>query len=195
MATLPTSRPQASRATVLSAARKQWVKAHPDTYLPDSFLLFVRGYYFRTMGDPTKNDRGIYDDAAFVVGPEVFASFHANSDPSIFRVGIATLLPGFYPYRLGNHGISRPGGGYPALRPATPGEALPVKRDGESRIPSARPGIAINIHRGGYNTTSSEGCQTIHPTQWAAFYALARAEVLKQPNRRIWVGIIEGPIN
>jgi len=191
----PASRPQASLDTVLAAAKKQWDESHPGYPLPPTFILFVRGYYFRTMGDPAKNDRGIYDDAAFIVTPQTLASFNANSDPSAFRKGIATLLPGFYPYRLGNHGISRPGGGYPALRPATPGEALPVTRDGDPRIPSATPGIAINIHKGSLRSTSSAGCQTIHPSQWVEFYRLAAAETKKQPNQRIWVGITNGPIN
>jgi lysozyme len=128
-------------------------------------LLGIRGYYKRTMGDPTKNDRNIYDDAIFIISNNGYWAFNANTDPSTFKKGIATLLPGVYRYRKGKHGISRPGGGYPALRPATPGEKLPVYRDstGESM------GIALNIHKGGYKTTSSEGCQTIHPSQWDQF--------------------------
>lgn len=113
----------------------------------------------------------------FIVSPTIFAAFNANTDPSAFRKSIATLLPGVHPYRPGNHGISRPGGGYPAFRPATPNEALPVRRDGETTIPSARPGIAINIHRGSRTTTSSEGCQTIPPAQWPHFHATLTAEL------------------
>jgi lysozyme len=131
-------------------------------------LLAVRGYYLRSMGDPTKNDIGIYDDAMFIVSPSAYASFNANTDPSRHKPGIATLLPGLYLYRKGRHGISR-GPGYPALRPATPGEKLPVARYGESRVPSARPGVALNIHEGSRNSTSSEGCQTIYPTQYKSF--------------------------
>jgi len=121
------------------------------------------------MGKKGKNDRGIYDDAIFVCGPNIFKGFRANVDPSIFRKGIATLAPGVHWYHRGKHGITRPGGGYPAFRPATKDEELPVMRDGQ---PGMSQGVAINIHKGGYGSTSSEGCQTIYPDEWAAFYAL-----------------------
>lgn len=127
-------------------------------------LLGIRGYYKRTMGDPNKNDRGIYDDAHFIIAPGFFQSFNANTDPSVFRKGIAVLKPGVHWYRKGNHGISK-GPGYPALRPATPGERLPVTRDGIGDDW----GIALNIHRGGFKKTSSEGCQTIPPSQYDSY--------------------------
>lgn len=138
-------------------------------------LVGLRGYYRDSMGVPGKNDRGIYDDAIFIVSPRHFSSWNANVDPSVFRPGIATLACGIHPYRRGNHGISRKGGGYPAFRPATKNEELPVVRDGVLVDP--RPGVAINIHRGGRNSTSSEGCQTLPPTQWNAFYAALDGEL------------------
>lgn len=137
-------------------------------------LVGVRGYYRDTMGAPGQNDRGLYDDALFVVSPTHFSTWNGNTDPSIYRPGIASLVPGVHRYRRGNHGLSRPGGGYPAFRPATPGEQLPVVRDG---VVNPRPGVAINIHRGGRNTTSSEGCQTLPPQQWPAFYAALTGEM------------------
>lgn len=130
-------------------------------------LVGIRGYYRDTMGEEGKNDRGIYDDAMFIISPECYVSFNANTDPSRFKKGIASLKPGVHRYRKGNHGISR-GPGYPALRPATSGERLPVTRDGIGDDM----GVAINIHKGGRGTTSSEGCQTIPPSQWDAFINL-----------------------
>lgn len=175
---VPPSRPQADRANVSRRALRAWA-AGREGPLPEFFVYGERGYYLDTMGRPGANDRGIYDDAIFVVSPNAFASFNANVDPSVFRPGIATLRPGVYPYRRGRHGVSRDRPGrivsYPAFRPATPGEQLPVSRDG---IPAGpRPGVAINIHRGGLNSTSSEGCQTIHPRQWDSFYHLVDTEM------------------
>ena len=127
-------------------------------------ILGIRGYYLNSMGEVGKNDVGIYDDAIFIISPDHFSAYNGNTDPSRMHKGVAVLKSGIYPYRRGNHGITRPGGGYPALRPATAGEQLPVTRDGKDSV-----GIAINIHKGGYSTTSSEGCQTIYPDQWSEF--------------------------
>jgi len=135
--------------------------------VPDAVkLVGIRGYYKDTMGKPGENDRGIYDDAIFLIGPAVFFAFNANTDPSVIRQHIAKLVPGIHYYKKGKHGLSKPGGGYPALRPDTVGEALPVTRDGED---GTKIGVAINIHKGSYNSTSSEGCQTIYPDQWIQF--------------------------
>jgi hypothetical protein len=158
---IPKSRPQMPRDRAVKLLRDNNVHASVA-------LLGIRGYYLDSMGVRGANDIGVYDDAIFIVGPEAFISYNANTDPSRHKPGIATLLPGVHLYRRGKHGISK-GAGYDALRPATPGELLPVRRHGEAQVPSARPGQAINIHRGSRHSTSSEGCQTIHPDQWQSF--------------------------
>lgn len=164
---LPASTPKASLDRVTKAIKK--------AKLTDAVVLVgVRGYFRDSMGKPGQNDRGIYDDALFIVSPTHFSAWNANTDPSAHRPGIASLVPGVHRYRRGNHGISRPGGGYPAFRPATPGEQLPVTRDG---VVNPKPGIAINIHRGSRTSTSSEGCQTVPPTQWDSFYAALTTEM------------------
>jgi lysozyme len=194
MSIIPSSTPKATRDLVLATLQKQWVKDRPDEPMPEFLVGAIRAYYSTTFA-PAGNNRGVYDDAIFVIGKDTFAAFNANTDPSPFRHGVASLLPGCYPYKKGNHGISRPGGGYPAFRPATKREELPVRRDGEKQVPSARPGVAINIHRGGYNTTSSLGCQTLHPPQWDAFYGLVKLETNRRKLLQFWYVLAEGPIN
>lgn len=187
---IPPARPKATREQVLAAASASWATIFRKEPLPDMFLFGVRGYYRDTMGKPGTNDRGIYDDAIFVVGPQSFGAFNANTDPSAYRPGIATLRPGWHPYRPGYHKRGKPTG-HPAFRPATAGEALPVDRDG---LAAPSPGIAINIHRGGAHSTSSEGCQTIPPTQWDAFFNLALLEMERAGLKRLWYGLTAGPI-
>lgn len=132
-------------------------------------VLGIRGYYKSTMGNPLKNDRGIYDDAMFIISPDMFASYNANTDPSINRAGIATLVaPQIVMYKVGTHGIS---GKNPreAFRQASFG--IEVVRDGKDEIfkDSAQSPFWIDIHDGGQYTTSSEGCQTVCKPQWPSF--------------------------
>lgn len=162
---VPPARPRVSAEEI-----EKIVREHAVT--DKVVLVGIRGYYANSMGGPG-NDRGIYDDAIALLSPTAFATFNANTDPSIYSPGVATLVPGVHRYRKGRHGISR-GAGYPALRPATKGEALPVTRDGQ---PGVSEGIAINIHSGTRSSTSSRGCQTIHPLQWLAFQKLVYSEM------------------
>lgn len=136
-------------------------------------VIAFRGYYMDTMGVPGQNDRGIYDDAMCVVYPGGFVTFNGNTDPSRHKESVATLVPGLHFYKQGKHGMTtHADGGYPAFRPATPDESLPVWRDGQDWGVKVFKGIAINLHKGGYTTTSSEGCQTVHPDQWLEFQTM-----------------------
>jgi len=172
MSIIPATRPATRRDNVA----KRIEKLLPRGVHFSVILYAVRGF-FLDMGSPERNDRAIYDDAIFVFSPTAYVAYNANCDPSISRAGIATLVPGCYLFKRGRHGISR-GRGYPALRPATRGEALPVYRDGEAGV-SKRPGVAINIHRGGETTTSSAGCQTLPPSQWQSFIGLTYQEMAR----------------
>ncbi|MBK8810693.1 MAG: hypothetical protein IPN69_08170 [Acidobacteria bacterium] len=125
-------------------------------------LVGIRGYYLDSKGKPGTNDRGIYDDAIILITPKICITFLANTDPSIFRPGIATMRPGVHRYYKGKHKQR-----YWALRLV--GETVPVTRDGQT---GTKTGIALNIHKGCFRTTGSEGCQTIHPQYWDEFIEL-----------------------
>jgi lysozyme len=176
---LPSSRPQQAKEKTLAMV----IKARIEDRVA---LVGIRGYYSETF-KPSGNQRNIYDDAIILLSPSCHATFNANTDPSLFKKGVASLIPGVHRYKKGNHGISKPSGGYPALRPATPNEALPVIRDSEGESL----GIAINIHKGGYNTTSSLGCQTIYPTQWDGFINLVYSEMSRYNQKTIPYLLVE----
>ena len=162
-AILPLSRPQIGSEEALKLIRQAGVN---DAVA----LLGIRGYYRDTMGAVGANDRGIYDDCIVAVSPTAFATFNANTDPSVKRKHVAVLMPGVWRYRKGKHKISSPDG-YPAFVQA---DKVTVARDEEGLDTGW---FGINIHRGGVNSTSSLGCQTIYPTQWDSFRSLVYGEM------------------
>lgn len=138
-------------------------------------IVGIRGYYRDTMGAPMVNDRGIYDDALFILSRQATVAFNGNTDPSRYRAGqgtsesrkgMASLMPGaWFVHRFDLHN-----GKYLALCQRA-GEVT-VMRDGNPPYRDTGD-FGINIHRGGINTTSSLGCQTLHPSQWDSFITLA----------------------
>lgn len=157
---IPTAKPKAEFADVSA-----WLREFAPTVTDSVILVGKRGYYAKTMGPTPGNDRGLYDDALFIVAPDLFAAFNANVDPSAFRPGIANLKPGVWRYKPGQHGVTfkRTGYPYPAFVQAG---AVAVARDGKGDDTGW---FGINIHRGSNTTTSSLGCQTIPPKQWDHF--------------------------
>ncbi|MFZ1688707.1 MAG: hypothetical protein WAU70_14860 [Flavobacteriales bacterium] len=170
---LPSSRPQQERAKTEATLQANGVV--------DGFALIgVRGYYLKSMGAADKNDRGIYDDAILLLTPSAYITFNANCDPSLFRPHIATLKTGKWMYKIGIHGMSKPPSRrYKALVQAA---QVVVQRDGAA---DERGFFGINIHRGSRNSTSSLGCQTIHPDQWEAFIALVEGEMKRAGRKEI----------
>jgi hypothetical protein len=133
-------------------------------------VLAIRGYYLDSMGKKTLNDRGIYDDAMFVVWPDGIARFQGNTDPSGYRKGsgtgaskgMAVLKSGIWLYGTGKHK------GRVAFRQCEP---FTVIRDGLK--PYEDTGFhAINLHSGGSVSTSSLGCQTVPVETWLTFKTL-----------------------
>lgn len=176
---IPKTLPRATLAEIEKVIRANKSQIRDD----DSVILVtIRGYYLRSMGDPTRNDRNLYDDAAFIVSPTHFSSWNFNVDPSVHRAGVASLIEGVHRYKPGLHGVSfkRSGYPYPAFIPAAPGKRVPVRRDGQKGIQT---GVALNIHKGSRTTTSSLGCLTVPPNQWDGFFH-ALTDQLKRHNQK-----------
>lgn len=156
-----------------SSTRQQIVKL-TNNYSGYPYIVGLRGY-FKELGRPNKNDRGLYDDAIFFVTANEMFAFNANTDPGWYgynsdpdtRAGVATLKEGTWEYVIGMH------------RGSTVHEALiqhgnfTVYRDGNKtsgkKIEDTGR-FGINLHRGGSKSTSSAGCQTIPPSQWNEFF-------------------------
>lgn len=146
------------------------------------YLVGLRGY-----DAPEKNARGIYDDAMILVGPNHLSTYNANTDPSYaFQKHLASLKPGLWEYKLGIHGLSKPEAQqYQALVQAA---EVTVERDGEGLDTGF---FGINIHRGGVNTTSSLGCQTIVPDQWPTFIENVKEQLARAGQKTIPYALIE----
>lgn len=176
-------KPKESREAVLKRVRKAvsasdiLTERSLDDWAAAPVKLFgVRGYF------GAGNKRGIYDDAIFVETVDGDrAAFNANVDPSSRKTGRASLEANqIVWYKPGFHGYGRKSG-HPAFRQAS---VCIVARDGGTGNGTAIGGglfkdspnkrFWINLHKGGYRTTSSAGCQTIPPQQWEAFYSLVR---------------------
>ena len=170
MLQIPPSRPNLSRENLHARIAVHNINRSEHPLL----IIGIRGYYRNTMGAPGANDRGIYDDALFIETPEATVSYNGNTDPSRYRKGqgkgagkgMACLMAGaYFAHRFALHR-----GKYTAL--CQKSGAVSVMRDGEN--PYVDTGyFGINIHRGELSTTSSLGCQTVHPSQWDSFINLA----------------------
>ncbi|MCZ4088891.1 lysozyme [Sinorhizobium psoraleae] len=168
---LPLNRPKQSAAITQSVLQKFQDLIPEDGRDDVVAIVAVRGYYLNTMGKESANDRGVYDDAIFVVEPNGVHNFNGNTDPSRFGRGIARLKPRqAIRYRPGPHGFSRKNGPYPAFRQDSDCTVIRDETGEDTDSPTSR--FWINLHRGGVTSTSSLGCQTVPPHQWNEFKTL-----------------------
>lgn len=147
------------------------------------YLVGIRGYFLDSMGKKGQNDRGVFDDAIAVISPEGVFTFNANVDPASFKKGIANLKTNTtdgWLYKQGIHGLSKPKDQqYMAFVQAA---KVTVARDKQGDDTGM---FGINIHRGRTLSVSSLGCQTLVPSQWDAFYALACGQMKKYNQKTI----------
>lgn len=152
MSIVPASRPRITRPEAMEI-----LDAHLVSGINECVLLGIRGYYLDSMGVRGQNDKDLYDDALIVISPDVFKTFNFNTDPAKqYGVNAAMIDAGKYPFYRGLHH-----GKYNALRPYPEGVGLPCTRHGVHSTAHD-----TNIHKGGFNSTGSAGCQTIYPPQY-----------------------------
>lgn len=163
---VPAARPELDRT-----AAENLLRAYGIT---GPAILGRRSYYRDTMGAPGKGERGIYDDAIAIVTPTYYKTFNANTDPSVRRPRIAVLKAGAWDYKIGIHNLSKDPDTHPHYTALVQAGPVTVVRDGAGEDSGW---FGINIHKGGVNTTSSEGCQTIYPTQWQEFITAVQHEM------------------
>ena len=157
---IPTDRPKISRAEIEAMLKAQ----NFDLSKHKICIVGIRGYYKKSMGDPTKNDIGVYDDACAVISETEFATFNFNTDPSADAYGRATLVAGLYfSYCLDLHR-----GDYLAVCQRK-GMVNVTRNQKTGRFTG---NFGINIHRGGLDNTWSEGCQTVPSRQYTDFISL-----------------------
>ena len=198
-APIPQSKPKASLSVVKFAAQDAWDDEHDALPMPETFVLLVRAYYDATMGKPG-NDVAMYDDAAFIVSPGHFSAWNANTDPSRYgwNAGagkyMARLKPGCYTYRRLKHKMNSPSGYMAFGQGDKPVTVERIKEDG--KVAKEETGcFGINLHRGGINGTSSEGCMTIPTGQWPIFDQTL-ANVLKARDiLEFTLILVDGPIS
>ena len=201
--------PKVSRAVLEATAAAHWATFGPSGIaLPERYLMGVRGYRQNSMGKPGVNDFGIWDDAIFYIAPGICLKENGNTDPS--RAGwnagagkpMAVLNAGVWPFRRGPHKKIKV-----ALRQMTPDEAKKRNVPNDGRVSVTRTYAqgdqrnyqeagyyAINIHPGGINGTSSEGCQTIPRDRAGAFLQKVWDDTLAAKADYVWYLLVDGPI-
>ena len=147
-----------------------------------------------------------YDDelALWTNQLQFIKTFNWNADPSAYIIGSvakAILKKGVHFYTLSYHHKWNNAKRYVALRPATPGEQLPVWRSNGRGGFYSSIGVAIDQHKGGSDSTWSEGCQTTHFSQYPEFIqTIGKAlgvsvplGVVKKPDKLLMIGVGKFP--
>lgn len=194
MIPIPQSRPKASLSVVMAAAKAEWEKTN-TTPLPSLFVLGVRGYYDSTIGE-AGNDINAYDDAFFIISPLSMTSWNGNTDPTRYGVNpradgkcMARLKTGCWTMRPRMHR-----GKYQAYgQEESPVTVERIRANGSiSRTETGC--FGIDLHLGGINGTSSEGCQTVPPDQWEKFRKELNATLHLNKVKKFSYILINGPL-
>ncbi|MEL6503468.1 MAG: glucosaminidase domain-containing protein [Pseudomonadota bacterium] len=179
----PKGRPQ-QPSKVTRAILQDWDHA----YEGQTVMLAVRGYFRDSKGKPGVNDRGIFDDAVFVVSPRGVWAFNFNVDPSRYRDGIASYKADqSISFKQGIHGYSKPAHlRYPALEQVS---VAHITRDEQADEVGD---FHMNIHKGSASgSTSSLGCCTVPVEQWDEFFGVVCREMDADGQKLIHMVLLE----
>lgn len=195
MIPIPRNKPQASLSVVMDSAKQEWNKFNEEDLFPETFVLAVRGYFSKTIGE-VGNDINVYDDAHFIVSPLGISAWNSNVDPTRYgwnaKAGkyMARLSAGCWKFQSLIHR-----GKYQAFGQ---GDNL-VKVDrvrADESVARVETGLfGINDHLGGVNGTSSEGCMTHPPTQWNDYRKKLNEVLALASLKQFDFILVEGPIN
>ena len=195
MIPIPKAKPKATRDLVVRKATEAWAAKNGTAPTPERFVIAVRGYYSATIGKEG-NDIAAYDDAFFIVTPTTMTSWNGNSDPSRYgwNAGagkfMARLKPGCWWFRPLIHR-----GKYQAFGQGPyPVTVERIKPDGTVALTESGE-FGINLHLGGVNGTSSEGCCTLPPEQWSDFRRDLNGMLHLAGLKRFAFILMDGPIN
>jgi lysozyme len=206
----PATLPKASRTLVAQKALKRWRADGNEGPLPVVYVLAVRAYRKRTMGDPGRNDVGIFDDAFFLVTPDGMLAENANTDPS--RLGwnpgvgkpYGILQPGVWWFYPGPHkGLK---GCFRQADDAAVAKKLGIPHEGKFKVmrmwgwDDPRNYLEwghqqVNIHPATVSSTSSWLCLTLPWDRAKAWLAAATGALKKHRQKLLPVILIEGPIS
>lgn len=195
----PANRPQNPQSWFITRINASLEKFGAKAWDGVSLLTFGFAGFYQLMGNPTRNDRMIYDDAIGYITGRSWGIFNGNVDPNGYRgghghaegvKGMGMLADGYYPevWKIGQHKKI-----YPAL---VQRGTIHMWRDADSSVPKSAivdidgspmyseigSGQGVDIHPGGVSMTSSIACQTIVPDQWPSFISPVVAEAKRLGN-------------
>ena len=182
MGIVPISRPQFKKEDAVKILEKY--------NLPQNqvYLIAFRGYYSRTF-PPVGNNIGVYDDALIMISPDYYNTYNFNVDPSSEKTGRANVVSNqIIEFEIGIHNRSKAKSRqYKAL----------IQDEATFKIYRYNQGtkyedsIGINLHKGGYNTTSSLGCLTVYPDQWDSFIKDVEQQMNRYKQKKIQLIILD----
>lgn len=201
--------PKLKKAQAEEIIDREWKLQRPGEVKPQVVGLAIRGYWERTIGDPTRNDVNEVDDVLVWCSPEGFDITNGNTDPSKlgWNPGVGKpygmLQPGIWDFYPGSHR-----GKKPAFRQADNAEVakkLGIRNEGKFLVErmwgwkDPRNYLEwghqqVNIHPMTISSTSSWLCLTI-PGDSSTRWLSGSQRAMRAYNQPLFsVVLIEGPI-